>query len=177
MTWVEDPHTGIGLEIPEGWTVLDSGGAIPVVAVDRSAGPGVFAPSVVASVVAADPVGSVHRFAERNRMALLAADPFALVIAEVDGDLDGLPVRETLVSTLVGAAGVSTVSLFLIARDLGVRLDVSVESWDTESARQLARTILAKLRLPHRPPTDSLDQAATLGAILDSAFASAGSHG
>jgi len=52
VTWVEDPVTGVGIEVPEGWTVLDGGGKIPLFAVDLSAGPDVFAPCIVVSVVA-----------------------------------------------------------------------------------------------------------------------------
>lgn len=89
------------------------------------------------------------------------------------GGLDGRLVRETLVSSMVGSSGVSTITHYLTVDGLGVRFDVSVESWNTRSAREMARSILAQARLPVRAP-DGVSPEDTLGPIIDLVLAEGG---
>lgn len=172
---VEDPVTGTAITVPAHWTALEGGGKIPLVAVDRSGEPGAFAPSVVVSVVRVQPTETLQEFTDRNLRSWLVAEPSALVVADVAGELDGLPVREIFMSVMVGSTGVSTFSHFLVTRGLGVRFDLSVEAWDTDAARELARTILAQAQLPTRAPADVSDSE-SVGSLFDSAIAAAGHH-
>jgi len=176
VIWIDDPITGAGIPVPDEWTVLDGGGNLPLIAVDTSGGHGVYAPTIVVSVVALGATDALHEFADRNGEAWGAADASAITLSTVEGELDGVPVRETLVSTLVGSSGVSTISHFLVAHGLGVRFDVSVEAWDTLAARELARSILAQAHLPVRPPAEAVDSH-DLGALIESAITAAAPRG
>lgn len=169
MTWIEDPASGAGIFVPDDWTVVEGSGTIPLVAVDASAGRGVYAPNVVVSIVSLDVTDTLRDFADRNWEAWQVADSSAIIVSVIDGELDGVPVRETLVSTLVGLSGVSTFSHYVVTSGLGVRFDVSTEAWDTASARDLARSILAQAQLPVRDPAGS-DDANDLRTIIASAF-------
>lgn len=169
MTWIEDPASGAGIFVPDDWTLVEGSGKIPLVAVDASAGPGVYAPNVVVSIVSLEVTDTLHDFADRNWEAWRVADSSAIVVSVIDGELDGVPVRETLVSTLVGSSGLSTFSHYVVTNGLGVRFDVSAEAWDTASARELARSILAQAQLPVRDPAASHD-ADDLRTVIASAF-------